>query len=112
MVGEALESASPASWDGTVMELEAVPGQEFLLEGALARHSALVVEILGSRLGTKPQVKVRKDPGGNVDKPMPTNDLRTSELDRIRRLDRALDVAATELDLEIVDERLPRSPKG
>lgn len=112
MVGEALESASPASWDGTALELEAVPGQEFLLEGALARHSALVVEILGSRLGSKPQVKVRKGPGGSADKPLPVNDLRTSELERIRRLDQALDVAATELDLEIVDERLPRSPKG
>ena len=112
MVGEALESASPASWDGSVVELEAVPGQEFLLEGALARHSALVVEILGSRLGARPTIKVRKDPGSRDDKPSPVNDLRASELERIRRLDRALDVAATELDLEIVDERLPRSPKG
>jgi len=35
--------------------------------------------------------------------------LRAERLDRIRRLDPALDTAANELDLEIVDDS-PRSP--
>jgi hypothetical protein len=112
MVGEALESASPASWDGTSLELEPTSGQEFLVEGALVRHGALVVEILASRLGSKPAVKLAKGTGLKEGKSPPPNDLRSTELERIRRLDKALDVAATELDLEIVDDRLPRSPKG
>ena len=112
IVGEALESVVPASWDGTVLELEATSGQEFLIEGALARQPALVVEILGSRLERSPTVRLVKGTQGGDDKPQPSNDLRSSELERIRRLDKALDVAATELDLEIVDDRLPRSPRG
>ena len=112
MVGEALESASPASWDGASLELEPTSGQEFLIESALARQGALVVEILASRLGSRPAVKIAKGSGMNDDKSLSHTDLRISELERIRRLDKALDVAATELDLEIVDDRLPRSPKG
>jgi hypothetical protein len=112
MVGEALESASPASWDGASLELEPTSGQEFLIESALARQGALVVEILASRLGSRPAVKIAKGSGMNDDKSLSHTDLRISELERIRRLDKALDVAATELDLEIVDERLPRSPRG
>jgi DNA polymerase-3 subunit gamma/tau len=112
IVGEALGSALPASWDGTVLELEATAGQEFLVEGALARHPALVVEILGSQLERRPTVRLLKGSSASDVKSLHSNDLRSSELERIRRLDKALDVAATELDLEIVDDRLPRSPRG
>jgi DNA polymerase-3 subunit gamma/tau len=109
MVGEALEGAVPVAISGTVIELEAQAGQEFLLQGALARHGAIVQEILGSRLGGPLTVRVARgggeNPGSN-----PPGDLRAAELTRLRRLDPALDAAATELDLEIVDERLPRSP--
>jgi hypothetical protein len=112
MVGEALEAATPVSWQGAVIELETAPGQEFLVEQALGRNGAMIVEILGSRLGKVATIKLLKGARPDEGKAQPVNDLRSSELERIRRLDKALDVAATELDLEIVDERLPRSPKG
>jgi hypothetical protein len=111
VLGEALEGAVPAGFADQVLELDALPGQEFLVETALLKHGGVVDEILSGRLGKGVRVRVRRE-AAPTDKPGAPNDLRTAELARIRRMDAALDVAATELDLEIVDDRLPRSPRG
>ncbi len=106
MLGEALEGATPCSVRGNVIGVQPSPGNEFLVEGALTRHGPLVEEILGGRFGGTTRIEVES---GAADKaPAPPRDVRAAELERIRRIDPALDVAATELDLEIVDDRLPR----
>ncbi len=108
MLGEALELATPQSVSGGTILIQPTPGHEFLVEGALARHGPLMQEILAGRFAGNPRIQIQASPAASV--VAPPRDLRAAELERIRRLDPALDVAATELDLEIVDDRLPRSP--
>jgi len=109
MLGEALEVATPSSVNASLIGIQASIGNEFLVEGALARHGPLVEEILAGWFTGRPRIRVES--GTNAaGAPVPPRDLRSAELERIRRIDPALDVAATELDLEIVDDRLPRTP--
>lgn len=107
MLGEALEAALPGVLAGSTLELEARPGQEFLVQGALERYGAVVEEILAARFSAP--LSVRWAPRGS---PVVPGDLREAELERLRRRDPALDAAVTELDLEIVDDRLPRPPRS
>jgi hypothetical protein len=71
-----------------------------------------VEELIAARFGSPVRVRVASGVGsdapGGRPKRLTDDGLRSERLDRLRRLDPALDAAANELDLEIVDEG-PRS---
>ncbi|HLB53968.1 MAG TPA: hypothetical protein VJK71_02585, partial [Gemmatimonadales bacterium] len=105
-----LEATLPAGIVGGRIELQAAPGREVLVEG-LKRQIAVVEELISQRVGAPIRVHVRVGGGGLGSRnQLIHNDLRASELERIRRLDPALNAAADELDLEIVDQSLPPQP--
>ena len=97
ILGQALEAASPASLTGNVVGVEARAGEEFLVQGALSRQAAVIEEILAERLPGKPAIRLVRADASPEAKVMAPQDLRATELDRIRRMDPTLDVAATEL---------------
>ena len=106
LLEQALVATTPASVAAGEVCLSAISGQEGLAEGA-ARQLAMVEELIAARFGGP--VKVRVVTGapasGPAAKPRRLTDsgLKAERLDRLRKLDPALDAAANELDLEIVD---------
>ena len=112
LLGQALEVTTPCAVSGGEVQLRASADQSVLLEG-LQRQLAVIDELVGSRFGTPVKVRVLVEPApGNQPvrpKRMTDETLRAERLDKLRRLDPALDTAANELDLEIVDDS-PRSP--
>ena len=112
LLGQALAVTTPAAVGNGEVRLRAGAGDAILVEG-LQRQLSVIDELLGSRFGKPVKVLVAIDPAPSLQagspKRMTDEVLRAERLDRIRRLDPALDTAANELDLEIVDES-PRSP--
>jgi hypothetical protein len=111
LLGQALAATTIAEAGRGEVRLAALPGEAVLVEG-VERQLALVEELIAARFGGP--VRVRVAGGGGSDAPaarpkrLTDEGLRSERLDRLRRLDPALDTAANELDLEIVDEG-PRS---
>jgi DNA polymerase III subunit gamma/tau len=112
LLGQALAVTTPVAVGNGEVRLRAGAGDAILVEG-LQRQLSAIDDLLGSRFGKPVKVLVAIDPAPSLQtgspKRMTDEVLRAERLDRIRRLDPALDTAANELDLEIVDES-PRSP--
>ena len=128
LLGQALEVTTPALLDEGRIELRVAPGHGVLGEG-LKRQIGVVEEVIGQFLGAPIRVQVvvpdlpsgspRPGQGGGrkvglseTPNMIVDNDLRASELGRIRQLDPSLDAAADELDLEIVEDRVPPESHG
>ncbi len=109
LLGQALESAPPGSVaQGEIRLLAASPDHAVLVEG-IQRQIGLVEELVQRHFGVPVRIIVATQrPGGPEPQERPNRitdqALRTEKLERLRRLDPALDAAANELDLEIVDE--------
>ena len=108
LLGQSLAATTPVVASGGEIRLSARADQGMLIEG-VRRQIGLVEELLGARF-LEP-VKVRlvvedrpDDAPAGPPKRMTSEVLRAERLERIRRMDPALDTAANELDLEIVDE--------
>jgi len=112
LLGQALAVTFPSAVGNGEVQLRAPADQAVLVEG-LQRQLVVLDELVGSRFGTRVKARVLLDapPGGQTERPKRMTDevLRAERLDRLRKLDPALDTAANELDLEIVDDS-PRSP--
>ncbi len=105
LLGQALEATPPGSVAAGEIRLVAGPDGAVLVEG-IQRQIGVVEELVQSRFGVRARIVVAA-PGTNPpERPKRITDqtLRTEKLERLRRLDPALDTAANELDLEIVDE--------
>jgi DNA polymerase-3 subunit gamma/tau len=111
LLGQALAVTTIADAGRGEVRLTALPDEAVLAEG-VARQLALVEELIAARFGGPVRVRVAGStaPDAPTARPKRLTDegLRSERLDRLRRLDPALDAAANELDLEIVDEG-PRS---
>jgi DNA polymerase-3 subunit gamma/tau len=108
LLGQALAATTPVAASGSEIRLSAGADQGMLIEG-VRRQIGAVEELLSARF-LEP-VKVRlvvddrpEDAPAAPPKRMTSEVLRAERLERIRRMDPALDTAANELDLEIVDE--------
>jgi DNA polymerase-3 subunit gamma/tau len=108
LLGQALAATTPVAAAGGEIRLSAGADQGMLIEG-VRRQIGAVEELMGTRF-LEP-VKVRlvvedrpEDAPAAPPKRMTNEVLRAERLERIRRMDPALDTAANELDLEIVDE--------
>ena len=107
LLGQALAVTTPVAAGGGDVRLSATSAQAMLMEG-VQRQLGLVEEILASRFEGPVKVRLVVEPpsGGPAERPKRMTDeaVRAERLERIRRVDPALDTAANELDLEIVDE--------
>jgi DNA polymerase-3 subunit gamma/tau len=107
LLGQALAATTPVAADNGEVRLSATADQAMLTEG-VRRQLGAVEEILLSRfLGpVRVRLALEAPPGGRSEPPKRMTDevLRAERLERLRRVDPALDTAANELDLEIVDE--------
>ena len=107
LLGQALAATTPVAAAAGEVHLSATSEQAMLTEG-VRRQLGVVEEILASWfLGpVKVRLAVEAPPGGQAERPKRMTDevLRAERLERLRRVDPALDTAANELDLEIVDE--------
>ena len=108
LLGQALAVTTPVAVSGGEIRLAARADDGMLIEG-VRRQIGAVEELLSARF-LEP-VKVRlviedrpEDAPAGPPKRMTSEVLRAERLERIRRMDPALDTAANELDLEIVDE--------
>jgi DNA polymerase-3 subunit gamma/tau len=111
LLGQALEATTPVLVQGGQVQLIAAPEQAVLVDG-LQRQLQVLDELIGSHFATRVKVRVTlgtTSSGSEPPKRLTDEVLRSERLDRLRRLDPALDTVANELDLEIVDES-PRSP--
>ena len=110
LLGEALGASTPAAVTQGTVQLRAAADDAVLMEG-LQRQLPVLDALLGAHFGrpVRVQVAVESKSGGERPKRMSEEVIRAERLDRLRRLDPALDTAANELDLEIVDDS-PRSP--
>jgi DNA polymerase-3 subunit gamma/tau len=112
LLGQALCAAPPVTAGNGEVRLAATPDDAHLVQG-IERQRGVVEELLGSRFAGPIRVLVTQagaePPAVSPPKRMTAEGLRAERLDRLRRQDPALDSAADELDLEIVDEG-PRSP--
>jgi DNA polymerase III subunit gamma/tau len=111
LLGQALEATTPVLVQSGQVQLTAGPEQAVLVDG-LQRQLQVLDELIGARFATRVKVRVTLGtPASGSEPPKRLTDevLRNERLDRLRRLDPALDTVANELDLEIVDES-PRSP--
>ena len=112
LLSQGLEVTTPSAVANGEVQLRAPAEQAVLVEG-LQRQLPAIDELVGSRFGTRVKVRVIVEaaPGDRAARPkrMTDESLRSERLERLRRLDPALDTAANELDLEIVDDS-PRSP--
>jgi DNA polymerase III gamma/tau subunit len=106
LLEHALAATTPVAAGNGEVRLSAKAGQEGLAEGA-GRQAAVVEELIAARFGGPVTVRlVTEAPRGAPAAPplrMTDSVLKAERLDRLRRLDPALDTAANELDLEIVD---------
>ena len=107
LLGEALAVVLPTAVSAGEVRLAATADHAVLVEG-IRRQLAVVEELVQVRFGGRPKVLVSapavSDPSHPPPKRMTDASLRGERLERLRRLDPALDTAANELDLEIVDE--------
>ena len=108
LLGQALETTPPGSVTKGEIRLVASPDHAVVVEG-IQRQIGLVEELVQSHFGVRVRITVAAAPpvGHEPKEPpkrMTDEALRTEKLERLRRLDPALDTAANELDLEIVDE--------
>ena len=112
LLGQALEVTTPVAVANGEVQLRAAPDHIVLVEG-LQRQLPVLDELVRSRFGraVKVLVAIETPPSPKSERPKRMTDevLRAERLDRLRKLDPALDTAADELDLEIVDDS-PRSP--
>ena len=111
-LGEALAAMRPVQAEQGVLRLLAAPEDQHSLEG-VRRQLGVVEAVIAQRFDGPVRLElVVESPAGApapAPKRMTGEALRAERLDRLRRLDPALDRAADALDLEIVDEG-PRSP--
>jgi DNA polymerase-3 subunit gamma/tau len=111
-LGEALAAMRPVEAGLGGVRLVAAREEEHALEG-VRRQLGVVQELIAAWFGGLVRIELALEPpaGGSAPPPkrLTGEALRAERLDRLRRLDPALDRAADELDLEIVDEG-PRSP--
>ena len=107
LLGQALTATTPVAAGSGEVRLSATADDAMLTEG-VRRQLGAVEEILAVRfLGPiKVRLVVEAPSGGLAERPKRMTDeiLRAERLERLRRVDPALDTAANELDLEIVDE--------
>lgn len=107
LLGEALAVVPPVAVSHGEVRLDVSPDHSVLVEG-IRRQVGVVEELLQTRFGGKLRVLVSAGPIPSASHPHPKRmtdaSLRGERLERLRRLDPALDTAANELDLEIVDE--------
>jgi len=111
LLGQALEATSPVLVQNGQVQLSAAPEQAVLVDG-LQRQIQVLDELIGSHFSARVKVRVTLGTASTKSEPpkrLTDEVLRSERLDRLRRLDPALDTVANELDLEIVDES-PRSP--
>ena len=112
LLGQALAAAPPVTAGNGEVRLASAPDDAHLVQG-IERQLGVVEELLGARFVGAIRVRVTvagaEAPAVSPPKRMTAERLRAERLDRLRRQDPALDSAADELDLEIVDEG-PRSP--
>jgi hypothetical protein len=108
LLGQALEATPPGSVSNGEIRLVASADHAVLVEG-IQRQISLVEELVQVHFGVRARITVAPaGPAGTEPqerpKRMTDQALRSEKLERLRRLDPALDAAANELDLEIVDE--------
>ncbi len=107
LLGEALAAVAPTAVSPGEVRLGAPADHSVLVEG-IQRQVGVVEELVRNRFGGSPRVFIAApplpDPSRQPPKRMTDASLRGERLERLRRLDPALDTAANELDLEIVDE--------
>ncbi len=105
LLAQALEAANPAMVQDGQIQLTAASEHAHLVEG-LQRQLSVIDELIGARFGTRVRVRVglAAPPVESAPPQRLTEEvLRSERLDRLRRLDPALDTVANELDLEIVE---------
>ncbi len=107
LLGEVLAVARPASVAAPVVTLSLDAEHAVMQEGLLQRRSA-IEGLLAARLGGPVELKVVGAAMGTPSQGRPERlsevGLKADRLRRLREKDAALDLAADELDLEIVDE--------
>ena len=107
LLGQALTATTPIAAASGEVRLSATADDAMLTEG-VRRQLGAVEEILAVRfLGPiKVRLVVEAPSGGLAERPKRMTDeiLRAERLERLRRVDPALDTAANEFDLAIVDE--------
>lgn len=107
LLGEVLAVARPASVAAPVVTLALDAEHAVMQEGLLQRRSA-IEGLLAARLGGPVELKVVGAAMGTPSQGRPERlsevGLKADRLRRLREKDAALDLAADELDLEIVDE--------
>jgi hypothetical protein len=108
LLGQALAVTTPVAAAGGEIRLSAGGDQGMLIEG-VRRQIGAVEELLSARFLEPVRVRLMvedrpDDAPAGPPKRMTSEVLRAERLERIRRMDPALDTAANELDLEIVDE--------
>jgi DNA polymerase-3 subunit gamma/tau len=108
LLGQALAVTTPVAAARGEIRLSAGGDQGMLIEG-VRRQIGAVEELLSARFLEPVKVLLvvedrPEDAPARPPKRMTSEVLRAERLERIRRMDPALDTAANELDLEIVDE--------
>jgi DNA polymerase-3 subunit gamma/tau len=108
LLGQALAVTAPVAAARGEIRLSAGGDQGMLIEG-VRRQIGAVEELLSARFLEPVKVLLvvedrPEDAPARPPKRMTSEVLRAERLERIRRMDPALDTAANELDLEIVDE--------
>jgi DNA polymerase III subunit gamma/tau len=107
LLGQALAATTPVAAGSGEVRLSATADDAMLTEG-VRRQLGAIEEILAVWFPgpIKVRLVVEAPSGGLAERPKRMTDeiLRAERLERLRRVDPALDTAANELDLEIVDE--------
>jgi DNA polymerase-3 subunit gamma/tau len=104
-LGAALGAAAPVEVDGALVTL-ALAGENPIHREALERQRAAVEEILSALSGQPVTVRLaRAAPPAAEARPARLTEagMRAERLQKVRQKDPALDVAATELDLEVLE---------
>ncbi|HET9293989.1 MAG TPA: DNA polymerase III subunit gamma/tau [Gemmatimonadales bacterium] len=104
-LGAALGAAVPVEVEGEIVTLS-LAGENPIHREALERQRAIVEEILGGLSGRRVTVRLaRAAPPVAEARPARLTEagLRAERLQKVRQKDPALDVAATELDLEVLE---------
>ena len=112
LLGEALAIAQVVAVDPPSVTL-GFPPEGIMMREGVERQKALVQDLIQARVGAPVAVRLGGGPGEPAApsaKPrrLSGEAMKAEKLERFRRIDPLLDLAATELDLEVVDD----SPKG